>query len=315
MKRNKLGSTDILVSDMCFGSLTISPLQLNLPVKDGQNLIEEAIELDINFFDTAHIYNNYFFFKELPQDKKNKIVIASKSYSFDFDSMMDDIEYGLKSIKREYFDIFLLHEQESILTLKGHSKALEAMIKAKEQGKIREIGVSTHTVSFVKDLMLHPEFKIIHPIFNKDGIGYKNGTIPEQEDAIKNLYNSGYGIYTMKALGGGKLYNSFLDAINYVKGFPYKHSVAIGVRDKNELFVDASIFNEKYKDSYIEKLNLKEKKLFYNREYCELCFKCVDTCPFNAILKGENEIIIDTDKCALCGYCISSCNNLGLRMI
>ena len=315
MKKNKLGNTDILVSELCFGTLTISPLQINLPLKTGQNLLEEAIDLDINFFDTAHIYNNYGIFTGLPQNKKNKIIIASKSYSFDYDSMMDDIEYGLKSIERDYFDIFMLHEQESVLTIKGHRKALEAMIKAREQGKIREIGVSTHNVSFVKDLLLHPEFKIIHPIFNKEGIGYRDGNVPEQEEAIKKLYNAGYGVYLMKVLGGGKLFNSFIDAINYAKNYSYKHSVAIGIKNREELHVNVSIFNEEYKESYKEKLNLKEKKLFYNKESCSMCLKCITTCSFEALSKGENEIIINNDLCTTCGYCISCCDNFALRII
>jgi len=53
MKKNKLGKSDLIVSEMCFGTLVMSPLQANISLKEGQNLIEEAIDCDVNFFDSA----------------------------------------------------------------------------------------------------------------------------------------------------------------------------------------------------------------------------------------------------------------------
>lgn len=315
MKKNKLGKSNLIVSEMCFGTLVMSPLQANLSLKEGQNLIEEAIDCDVNFFDSAQFYKTYDYFANVPTYKKNNIVITSKSYSFEFESMMEDIEFGLKSIKRDYFDIFMLHEQDSTLTLKGHKPALEAIIKAKEQGKVRSIGVSTHSVTLTKDLILHPEFDVVHPIFNLEGIGYKDGTIKEQEDAIKDLYNANFGVYLMKPLGGGKLYKSLLPALNYAKNFSFKHSVAVGIKNKDELLIDVAIFNNEYDDSFNIKLNLKEKKLFYRKELCSFCYNCLSNCPFSALSKGDNEIIIDHSKCNLCGYCISNCENFALRIM
>lgn len=315
MKRGKLGKSDLVVSEMCFGTLVISPLQVNLPLKEGQRLIEEAIDCDVNFFDSAHIYRTYDFFADIPLHKKNNIIIASKSYSFEFDKMMEDIEFGLRSIKRDYFDLFMLHEQDSLLTLKGHKPALEAIVKAKEQGKVRSVGISTHSVTLTKNLILHPEFDVIHPIFNFEGIGYKDGTVDEQEKAIESLYNANFGIYLMKPLGGGKLYKDFLSALNYAKDFKFKHSVAVGIKNRDELLVDIAIFNNEYDESISEKLSLKEKKLFYVRDSCNLCYNCLNACPFSALSKSEQGIIIDSLKCNLCGYCISSCENLALRII
>lgn len=316
MHRKKLGRSNLIVSEMCFGTLVMSPLQANLSLKEGRRLIEEAIDFGINFFDTAQLYRTYDYFSELSPHKKNNIIIASKSYSFEFDSMITDIEFGLRSIKRDYFDIFMLHEQDSTLTLKGHRKALEAIIKAKEQGKVRSVGISTHSVALVKSLILHPEFEVVQPIFNKEGIGYKDGTIGEQETAIKALYEAGFGVYIMKPLGGGKLYNDFLSAINYARNFPFKHSVAVGIKNRNELFVDVAIFNDEYEESLLKRLDLKEKKLFYRKDLCSFCYNCINCCPFGALsISNSKEINIDYSKCSLCGYCISNCENFALRIL
>jgi len=315
MNKRKLGKSDLLVSEMCFGTLVMSSLQANLSLREGQKLIEEAIDYDINFFDTAHLYMTYDYFANLTPRKKNNIIIASKSYSYGFDEMMGDIEFGLRSIKRDYFDIFMLHEQDSTLTLKGHKPALEAIIKAKEEGKVRSLGVSTHSVKFVKSLVLHSEFEVIHPIFNKDGIGYKDGTTNEQEEAIKALYGANFGVYLMKPLGGGKLYRDFFSALSYAKNFVFKHSVAVGVKNEEELLVDVAIFNDEYSESLEEKLNLEEKRLFYRRELCDFCYNCLNSCPFSALSKGGEGINIDSSKCNLCGYCISECENFALRIL
>ena len=56
MKKNRLGNTDIFVSPVSFGVLTVGNTQLNLPVEEGAALIKYAVSKGINFFDTAQYY-------------------------------------------------------------------------------------------------------------------------------------------------------------------------------------------------------------------------------------------------------------------
>ena len=58
-----LGNTSIKVSRMCFGSLTIGPLQRNLPLAEGSSLIRTALEAGVNFIDTAQLYRNYSYIR------------------------------------------------------------------------------------------------------------------------------------------------------------------------------------------------------------------------------------------------------------
>ena len=51
MKINQLGQTGILVSELCFGTLVMGPLQANLSIQDGSELLSFAFDLGINFFD------------------------------------------------------------------------------------------------------------------------------------------------------------------------------------------------------------------------------------------------------------------------
>ena len=56
MEKVILGSSNIEVSKLCFGSLTMTPFQANLSVKEGAELIKYAHKKGINFIDTAEIY-------------------------------------------------------------------------------------------------------------------------------------------------------------------------------------------------------------------------------------------------------------------
>ena len=59
MELYELGNTGIRVSPICFGSLTIGPLQRNLPLKEGYQVLRRAIDLGVNFIDTADLYQTY----------------------------------------------------------------------------------------------------------------------------------------------------------------------------------------------------------------------------------------------------------------
>lgn len=316
MKYLLLGNSSITVSELCFGTLTISPLQGNLPVDEGQFLLEYAFDRGINFFDTATLYESYSFFKKIPLPKKQNMVIASKSYAIDYASMMKEVEDGLKAIQRDYFDIFKLHEQESLLTLKGHKGAIDALKDAKKQGKIKAIGISTHSVSLAKNILLKPEIEIIHPLFNYAGHGYLHGTVEEMEDHLKELYQAGIGIYVMKPFGGGRLSFDFLKAMDYVKNYPYKHSIAIGMKTKEEVLVNIALIEGVFSDDMTPMLRLKEKKLFYKKELCAECFSCISACSLRLIQPcPEGGITIDYEHCILCGYCLSRCPHLALRLL
>ncbi|MDP3058005.1 MAG: aldo/keto reductase, partial [bacterium] len=154
---------NINVSRLCYGSLAIGPLQRCLSPQDGGRLIRLALESGINFFDTAELYGTYEHLAVGFSGWQKDVVIATKSYACDRPSMQASLEKALRLLKRDYIDIFLLHEQDSKLTLRGHQEALEYLQEAKQRGTVRAIGISTHSVVGVKDGTEHDVIEIIHP--------------------------------------------------------------------------------------------------------------------------------------------------------
>ena len=134
MEYRILGKTGIKVSRLCFGALTVGPLQANLPIEEGAAVLRYALENGVNFIDTAKLYKTYPYIKKALKGWDKPVVIASKSYDYTWEGMKKSLEEARIAIDRDYIDIFMLHEQESELTLEGHREALEYLVEAKEQG-------------------------------------------------------------------------------------------------------------------------------------------------------------------------------------
>ena len=315
MDRIKLGSTNIEVSRLCFGSLTMTPFQANLTEKEGAYLIEYAYDKGINFIDTAEIYENYNYIKAgLKNIKREDYVIATKTYAYTEEMARDSLDLALKELGTDYIDLFLLHEQESIHTVKGHFEAIEYFLKAKEQGKIRAIGLSTHRIAGVQAAIECKEIEIVHPIVNKLGIGIQDGNIEEMLVKLKELYKMGKGIYAMKPLGGGHLINQAESAFNFVKSIPYIHSIAIGLQSTDE--IDGNVYlmeKGNIPDELKSKLSTKKRKLIV-ADYCLACGNCVKRCNQQGI-EVIDGIASPNDKCILCGYCAKVCPEFCIKVI
>src|SRR5690554_6223010 len=112
-----LGQTGLLVSRLCFGSLTMGPMQANLSVQTGGRLLEAAFAMGVNFIDTAESYDNYGHIRwALDRGWSQKVHVATKCYATTAEEMRLSVERALQELGRDYIDIFLLHEQESSLT-------------------------------------------------------------------------------------------------------------------------------------------------------------------------------------------------------
>lgn len=315
MEKVKLGASEIEVSKLCFGSLTMTPFQANLSIMEGAYLINYAYDKGINFLDTAEIYENYGYIKEaLKGIKRENYVLASKTYAYTEIMARLSLELALKEVGTDYIDIFLLHEQESIHTIRGHYDAINYLLKAKKQGKIRSIGISTHKVAGAQGVAEFKEIEIIHPIVNKKGIGINDGSIDDMLKELKNLKNLGKGIYAMKPLGGGHLIKEAVSSFNFVKNLSFVDSIAIGLQSIDEIDANIQLLETGYISAELEKkLNSKNRKLSI-ADYCIGCGSCVKRCQQNGV-KVINNQAIPNENCILCGYCATVCPEFCIKVI
>lgn len=315
MNRIKLGNTGIEVSRLCFGSLTMTPFQANLTVEEGAYLIKYAYDRGINFIDTAEIYDNYKYIERaLKNIKREDYTIATKSYAYTKEMAKESLDLALKELNTDYIDIFLLHEQESIHTVRGHFEAIEYFLKAKEEGKIRAIGISTHRIEGALAVKEVKELEIIHPIINKYGIGIQDGNAEDMLKVIEEINQMGKGIYAMKPLGGGHLIKEVESAFNYVKSIPYIHSIAIGMQSKDEIDANISLLENGHMPEELKNKLINKKRNLIVADYCLGCGNCVKRCKQQGI-EIINDKATPNEKCILCGYCAKVCPEFCIKVI
>jgi aryl-alcohol dehydrogenase-like predicted oxidoreductase len=310
-----LGKTEFEVSRICFGTLTMGPLQKNYSIAQGVEILKQATENGINFFDTAELYETYPYLNGLLKAVKKPVIIASKSYAYTFEGMMDSIEKARREIDRDYIDIFLMHEQESALTIKGHYPAWEALLAAKEKGIVKAIGVSTHHVQGVSAAKELAGIDVIHPIINYKGLGIVDGTVEEMLQEIKNARAKGIGMYGMKALGGGNLSGNYLEALQYVFAIKELDAVALGMQELSEIQANCMILKGTNLPKELHMELLKHDKRLRIESWCSSCGECIKKCSQNALSFNDfQELKVQHEKCILCGYCSTVCADFCIKV-
>lgn len=315
MEQVELGRTGLMVSRICFGALTIGPLQANLPVEAGAAVIRCALEHGINFIDTAELYGTYPYIKAALRGWPDPVVITSKSYAYTREAMAASLEKARREMDRDVIEIFLLHEQENELTLQGHRPALEYLLEAKERGVVRAVGISTHNVAGVRAAGVMPEIDVIHPIYNQAGLGILDGTREDMERAIIQARSAGQGIYAMKPIGGGNLIAQAEPALRYVLDQPFIQAVAVGMKNKMEVAMNAAIANKEPVPSEVKKQVGQQKRRLHIEDWCEGCGACVDACRYTALSVVNDKARVAESRCLLCGYCGAVCPQFCIKII
>ena len=316
MEYRFLGATNIKVSRLCFGSLTIGAMQSNLSVEEGAGIIAKAINMGVNFIDSAKLYNTYKYIKKaMLITNKYDIVISSRSYDYTYNGMKESVNEALLALGTSKIDIFGLHEQESIHTLRGHNDALRYLIEAKKKGIINAISVSTHNVCVVNAVCTMPEIDILHPIVNYKGIGIGDGNISEMLKAIDKAKKCGKGIYSMKPIGGGNLIGEVEKSLDFVVQNQNIDSIAVGMQSLSEVEANIALFEgRQITADIIEKLRNTKRRLLID-SWCEGCGKCIQRCTSHALRIIDGKCVVNQDVCRLCGYCSSVCPAFCIKII
>lgn len=311
MRMRTLGKSGLQVSQLCYGTLTMSPLQKNLPPEDGARLLIHAYERGVRFLDTADLYGTYPHIR-LALREAPDYVISTKAYCWDAPTTQAALERAFRGVGRDYIDLFMLHEQESLYTLRGHEEALVYLQKQKERGHIGAIGVSTHFVQCVQAAPRFPMIDVIHPLINRAGIGIQDGTREDMERAIQNARDFGIGIFAMKPLGGGHLISDNRAALEYAIDNPLLDSVAMGMQSLQEIDADIAAFEGDF--NLLDALRNRPRSIMVH-DWCEGCGRCAERCRQKAIQVIDGRARVNSEKCVFCGYCARACPQFCIKVV
>lgn len=152
MEYVKLGNADINVSKVCVGCMSFGKAgtmhDWTLDENETEAMVKHALELGINFFDTANCYSagtsEEYLGKAISKNvSRDKVVIASKVYFNDGrlskKAIMHEIDGTLKRLGTDYLDLYIIHRFDYDTPIEETMQALDELVKA---GKVRTLGAS-----------------------------------------------------------------------------------------------------------------------------------------------------------------------------
>lgn len=152
MEYTKLGNTDIKISKLCVGCMSFGKAgtmhDWTLDESKSEEVIKHALDLGINFFDTANGYSAGTSEEYLGRAIKNnisrdKVVIASKVYfnegRLSKEAIAREINGTLKRLGTDYLDLYIIHRFDYDTPIEETMEALNKLVKS---GKVRALGAS-----------------------------------------------------------------------------------------------------------------------------------------------------------------------------
>lgn len=301
-------------SRLCYGTLPFGPLQRELPPERGAELLAYAFDRGVRLLDTAEYYHTYPHVYEALRARPGYLV-CTKSYAYDLDGAKRSVEMAQEGIGRERIDVFLLHEQESEHTLRGHASAYEYYLSLRERGVIGAVGVSTHRVAGAEAAAVWRGMDVVFPLLNIAGLGITDGTEQDMERAAAKAHANGRFVLAMKALGGGHLIASREEALRYVFELPFVDAVAVGMQSEAEIEFNLALAEGRTPPEDAAEASARAPRTLIVQPWCQGCGKCVKRCGQGALALDSGRAQVDLAKCVRCGYCAAACPEFCLKVI
>ena len=198
MSNVTLGTTGITVERNAFGCL---PIQ-RVSKQEAVALLRRAYEGGMRFFDTARMYSDSEEkVGEAFEGMRDKVYIATKSHAKTGEELRTHLAQSLANLRTDYIDLYQFHQATTCIRPGDGTGLYEAALEAKEQGKIRHIGITTHRFQVALDAIESGLYETLQFPFCY---------LADEKDlaVVEACKQAGMGFIAMKALSGGLLTNA-----------------------------------------------------------------------------------------------------------
>ena len=339
-----LGRTNLRIPVVSFGVMN----------SDSPDLLQRALDSGINHLDTAHVYlrgNSERVIGEVLEQTGNrdKVYVATKM-RFARDSqknvfamkgterepvaneenLFKQLETSLQRLRTDYVDILYVHSCYSA-QMATYEPVMNALVKAKKQGKARFIGTTTHKnePEVVRASADAGIYDVVLTAYN-----FVLDRKDEIKKAIQYAANKGIGIVAMKTQGGRRLQQSEeIDHTAALKWVLQDENVCTsipGMTTFDQLEHNINVMNNLSLSSK-EKAYIQFASQVKGKLYCQNCRSCIPSCPNTVEIpnlmrafmyaKGYGNYIQARDTaaelpekrglnvCRSCSFCVATCPN------
>ncbi|MGW8257543.1 MAG: aldo/keto reductase [Thermoguttaceae bacterium] len=205
LPKRQYGRTKEKLSIIGFGGMVVK----DVTSREAANFVAEAVDRGVNYFDVAPFYGNAQ--KRLGpalEAYRQKSFLACKTLEREAKGAAKELRDSLKLLRTDYFDLYQLHaltDVEEVEEAFAPGGAMETIVKAREEGKIRYIGFSAHSEEAAQAAMKRFDFdSLLFPLSFPTWLKTKFG-----RSVYRKAKKSGMGIIALKAMAhqlwpGGK---------------------------------------------------------------------------------------------------------------
>jgi predicted aldo/keto reductase-like oxidoreductase len=270
-----LGSTGLKLTTVGMGCMITS----------DPSVITRAADLGVNYFDTARGYqhgNNERMVGAALGAKRSQVVLSTKSPANTKEKLLSDLDTSLAELKTDFVDIWYLHARDKPEDIRDDM--IEAQQIARQQGKIRFAGMSTHALPKMAP------WTVERKAFDVVLTTYNFAMDAKMDEAVAAVAATGTGIVAMKVMAGGfrnvkpsdSLYKTLqrdgamLAALKWVLKKPNVHTTIPSMTDMDQLDENLRAMAEPFAGG-------DEKVLAAHLEriaplYCRMCGQCDGKC-------------------------------------
>ncbi len=270
-----LGKTGLKVTSVGYGTMITS----------DPTVITRAADMGINYFDTSRGYSggqNERMVGAALGAKRKDVFVSSKCDARDKAGVLAELDTSLKELNTDHLDVWLLHNKSTPEAISDD--LVDAMRTARQQGKVRFIGVSTHQLSAVVDRVIQCKLDVLQPLYSfasseADGL------------AVEKLHEAGVGVVAMKvmaraigrrgrsaAAGSPKPPNFPPAALKWVLKNPMIGTTVPSMTDIGQLEQNFSVMAaEQFTDEDAKVLTARLEEI--TPYFCRMCGQCQGQCP------------------------------------
>ena len=245
----KLGNTDLRFTRVTMGTGSHGGERSSNQTRKGkdvfQKLLRDAYDRGIRTYDLADLYGSHTYlasaFEGLPRDSYSLITKIWWNQGGIPEEERPDADVVvarfLKELKTDHVDLLLLHCVTAPDWPDQLRKQMDILSKQKEQGKIRALGVSCHSLEALEAAVTEPWVESVHTRINPYGMSM-DGSPEEVVPVLKKLHAAGKGVIGMKIIGEGRLRNDDArrDAsVKYALDLGCVHILNVGFESVNEI--------------------------------------------------------------------------------